>query len=520
MGFWFRFSCPPGRPLSLAQGPISLGSALALLLCTEGLLPTLGQAQPMPGPANHTLPATAPLPQGLPKAGAPSAALPPQPEEPYTLGAGDRLQMELFQLPQYSGEFEVQVDGSLSLPLVGNVNIRDLTLEQASAAISQRYGQYLRRPGVTLNLLNRRPLVVGIAGEINRPGAYPLSIEGTAFPKLTQLFEVAGGITQSANLREVQIQRQINGRTQVFTTNLWDLINTGNLSQDIVLRDGDSIFIPSTLVPLDEAPILAAARFSPDSSVPITISVVGEVFRPGPYALRGGATRTGNAGVPGAQVGNAGNDVVFSPVQVSDAIQIAGGIKPRANIRQVQIRRVTRSGGEQVFSVDLWSLLQTGETRQNAILQDGDTVFIPTATAAISPAEAAVVAAASFAPNTIRVNVVGEVQRSGQVEVAPNTTLNQGILAAGGFNTRAYQDVVGLVRLNPDGTVTQREIPVDLALGMDDENNPTLQNGDIIIVGKSGLAAFGDNTALVSTPVANILNILTAPFRFFGFLDF
>ena len=490
---------PPGRPLSLAQGPIALGSALALLLCTEGLLPTLGQAQPRPGPANHTLPATAPLPQGLPRAGALSVALPPQPEEPYTLGAGDRLQMELFQLPQYSGEFEVQVDGSLSLPLVGNVNIRDLTLEQASAAISQRYGQYLRRPGVTLNLLNRRPPVVGIAGEINRPGAYPLSIEGTAFPKLTQLFEVAGGITQSANLREVQIQRQINGRTQVFTTNLWDLINTGNLSQDIVLRDGDSIFIPSTLVPLDEAPILAAARFSPDSSVPITISVVGEVFRPGPYALRGGATRTGNAGVPGAQVGNSGNDVVFSPVQVSDAIQIAGGIKPRANIRQVQIRRVTRSGGEQVFSVDLWSLLQTGETRQNAILQDGDTVFIPTATAAISPAEAAVVAAASF---------------------APNTTLNQGILAAGGFNTRAYQDVVGLVRLNPDGTVTQREIPVDLALGMDDENNPTLQNDDIIIVGKSGLAAFGDNTALVSTPVANILNILTAPFRFFGFLDF
>ena len=498
MEFWFRFSCPPGRPLSLAQGPISLGSALALLLCTEGLLPTLGQAQPMPGPANHTLPATAPLPQGLPRAGAPSAALPPQPEEPYTLGAGDRLQMELFQLPQYSGEFEVQVDGSLSLPLVGNVNIRDLTLEQASAAISQRYGQYLRRPGVTLNLLNRRPLVVGIAGEINRPGAYPLSIEGTAFPKLTQLFEVAGGITQSANLREVQIQRQINGRTQVFTTNLWDLINTGNLSQDIVLRDGDSIFIPSTLVSLDEAPILAVARFSPDSSVPITISVVGEVFRPGPYALQGGATRTG---------------------QVSDAIQIAGGIKPRANIRQVQIRRVTRSGGEQVFSVDLWSLLQTGETRQNAILQDGDTVFIPTATAVISPAEAAVVAAASFAPNTIRVNVVGEVQRSGQVEVAPNTTLNQGILAAGGFNDRARQDAVGLVRLNPDGSVTQREIPVDLAQGIDEANNPALQNNDIIIVGETGVAKFSDGLGIVTGPIADLLFILGAPFRLFDFFN-
>jgi polysaccharide biosynthesis/export protein len=178
----------------------------------------------------------------------------------------------------------------------------------------------------------------------------------------------------------VQVQRQVNGRTQTFTANLWDLINTGNLNQDIVLRDGDSIFMPSTLVPLDEAPILAAARFSPDSSVPINISVVGEVFRPGPYSLRGGSTRTGNAGVPGAQVGVTGNDVVFTPVKVSDALQIAGGIKPRANIRQVQIRRVTRSGGEQVFNVDLWALLQTGETRQNAILQEGDTVFIPAAT--------------------------------------------------------------------------------------------------------------------------------------------
>lgn len=490
--------------------PLGLAAVAGVLLV--GATAEIAIAQRMPGSA-ATLPRNESAPLSLP-ATAPSAPLPPQqPEGAYTLGPGDRVQMVLFRLPEYSGEFEVQVDGSLSLPLVGNVSVLDLTLAQASTALSQRYSQYLRRPGVTLNLLVRRPLVVGIAGEINRPGSYALAIEGSSFPKLTQLFEVAGGITQSANLRQVQVQRQTNGRTQTFTANLWDLINTGNLNQDIVLRDGDSIFIPSTLVPLDEAPILAAARFSPDSSVPINISVVGEVFRPGPYSLRGGTTRTGNAGVPGAQVGISGSDVVFTPVKVSDALQIAGGIKPRANIRQVQIRRITRSGGEQVFDVDLWSLLQTGETRQNAILQEGDTVFIPTATAAISPADAAQVARASFSPNTIRVNVVGEVQRGGQVEVAPNSTLNQGILAAGGFNPRAQQDVVGLVRLNPDGTVTQREIPVDFALGIDDANNPTLQNDDIILVGKSGLARFSDNVGLVANPVGGILNILTAPFR-------
>lgn len=506
MGFWLML-----KQQSLGWVPHTL-FGLAALLCTEAMIPATVQAQTMGG--STAMPVSAPLDQ--PTSPAPvapaqaTAPLPQQSEGAYTLGAGDVINMDLFRLPQYSGEFEVQVDGSLSLPLVGNVNIQGLTLDQATSTLTQRYTQYLRRPGVTLNLVRRRPLVVGIAGEVNRPGAYPLRIEGSSFPKLSQLFEAAGGITQSANLRQIQIQRQVNGSTQTITANLWDLINTGNLNQDITLRDGDSIFVPSTLVPLDEAPILAAATFSSDVSVPINIAIIGEVFRPGPYTLRGGPTRTGDAGVPG---GEAGSTNRFSPVKVTDAIQIAGGIKPKANIRQVQVRRVTRSGREEVFSVDLWNLLQTGEVRQNAILQEGDTVFIPTATGETLPAEAAQLAQASFSPNTIRVNVVGEVRRAGLVEIPPNSTLNQGILAAGGFNTRAQQDVVGLIRLNPDGTVTQREIPIDFAQGIDEANNPTLQNNDVIIVGETGLARFSDNVGNLANPIGSILSIFTAPFR-------
>ncbi len=491
---------------------------LTLVLCNQG---GSALAQAMPGGTSNQASTTVPLAQpGATTANpTPQSAtpLPRQPEEAYTLGAGDVLNMNLFRLPQYSGEFEVQVDGSLSLPLVGNVNIQGLTLDQATARITQQYSQFLRRPGVTLNLLRRRPLVIGVAGEVNRPGAYALQIEGTAFPKLSQLFEAAGGITQSANLRQVQIQRQVNGSTQTFTANLWDLINTGNLNQDVTLRDGDSIFIPSTIVPLDEAPILAAATFSSDVSIPINIAVIGEVFRPGPYTLRGGPTRTGDAGVPGGEAG--GTNVRFSPVKVNDAIQIAVGIKPKANIRQVQVRRTTRSGREEVFSVDLWNLLQTGEVRQNAILQEGDTVLIPTATGDPLPEEAAQLAEASFSPNTIRVNVVGEVRRAGVVEISPNSTLNQGILAAGGFNTRAQTDTVGLIRLNPDGSVTQREIPIDFAQGIDEGNNPTLQNNDVIIVGETGLARFSDNLGNLANPIGSILSIFTAPFRILNLFD-
>ncbi|HSM84060.1 MAG TPA: SLBB domain-containing protein [Nodosilinea sp.] len=436
----------------------------------------------------------------------------PPVNEPYILGQGDRVRITLFRLPDYSGDYEVQVDGTLNLALIGPVVVEGLSVDQATALISSRYGQTLRRPIVTLNLLARRPIEITVAGEINQPGSYAL--DSANFPKLTQLFELAGGATQSADLRNVQIRRQQNGRTQVLTANLWQLVSAGDTNQNLNLRDGDSIYIPSTLIPLDEGPLLANSNLSSNEPQAVSVAVVGEVFRPGPYLLRGGSTRTGSAGVPGGEQGFAG-----SPTTVTDAIQVAGGIKPQANIRQIEVRRPTRSGNPQVFKVDLWEMLQAGDLRQNAILQEGDTVFIPTATGQADPAEATRVAEASFSPNTIRINVVGEVPNRGIVNVPPNTPLNQGILAAGGFNNRAREDVVGLVRLNPDGSVTQREISVDFAQGINDENNPVLQNNDIIIVGRSGLATFSDTVGSVTNPISNLLFILGAPFRFLNLFD-
>ncbi|WP_017297417.1 polysaccharide biosynthesis/export family protein [Nodosilinea nodulosa] len=478
----------------------------------DALLPSPTMAQRMPGGPEASAPLTnAARPRPAAAQNAPVLSSPPI-NEPYTLGQGDRVRVNLFQLPDYSGDYDVQVDGTLNLAMIGSVVVEGLTIDQATALISNRYAQTLRRPIVTLNVLTRRPVEITIAGEINRPGSY--SMDGADYPKLTQLFETAGGVTQSADLRNVQIRRQQNGRTQVLTANLWQLVNAGDTNQNLNLRDGDSIYIPSTLVPLDEGPLIATSNLSSNAAQPVNVAVVGEVFRPGPYLLRGGATRTGSAGVPGGEQGFTG-----SPTTVTDAIQVAGGIKPQANIRQIEVRRTTRSGNQEVFKVDLWEMLQAGDLRQNAILQEGDTVFIPTATGTVDPGEATRLAEASFSPNSIRINVVGEVRNSGLVNVPPNTPLNQGILAAGGFNNRAREDVVGLVRLNPDGSVTQQEISVDFAQGINAENNPLLQNNDIIIVGTSGLANFSDTLGSITSPLSNLLYILGSPFRLFNLLN-
>jgi polysaccharide biosynthesis/export protein len=428
-------------------------------------------------------------------------------EAAYALGAGDRIRIDVFRVTQYSGENIVLVDGTLNLPVAGNVYVQGMTLQQAEAAISNQYARFLRRPIVTITLLAPRPVKVGVAGEVKHPGFYTLNPNSGETPTLAQVLESAGGIRQSANLRQVEIRRQNAGGEEIITVNLWQFLQTGDLSYNLTLRDGDSIFVPTAAtVDLAESSQLAAASFAADETTPLNIAVVGEVFRPGPYTVAGSA-QTAEAGVPG------GTTALGTAPTVTRAIQVAGGITPTANIRGIQIRRNTRDGSQQTIPINLWQLLEAGDLRQDIILQEGDTIFVPTATA-IEPTEAAEIAAASFSPNSIRVNVVGEVVRPGTIEVPPNTPLNQAVLSAGGFNTRANQSIE-LIRLNANGTISRQEVDVNFAQNPDTTGNPTLRNNDVIIVKRSGLASISDALGTAADPIGRFFTLFSIPLNFF-----
>lgn len=433
-----------------------------------------------------------------------------QAEEDYTLGAGDRLRMEILQVPQFSGEQEVLVNGTLNLPQVGRLSVQGMTLDQAQNAIASKYAQILRRPIVTLTLLTPRPLRIGIAGEIIRPGTYTITRQESQFPTITQALKMAGGITQAADLRNVQVRRpQRLSSEETINVDLWQLLQTGDLGNDITLRDGDTIYVPTaTNINVAEASQLVSTSFSAETNKPLNVVVIGEVFRPGPYTVTGTA-RTGAAGGVGAAAG--GGDI---PPTATRAIQVAGGITPRADIRGIEIRRSTKTGSELTISVNLWELLQTGDARQDAILQESDTIFVPTA-AEINPAEATQIATASFSPDTIIVNVVGEVPRPGAIQIPPNTPLNQALLTAGGFNNRARKSSVELVRLNLNGTVERRTVSIDFAQGVNDQTNPALRNNDVIIVGRSTLASVSDTLDTAISPLGRFLTILNFPLNLF-----
>lgn len=313
----------------------------------------------------------------------------------YVLGPGDRIRIDIFNIPEFSGPengvHEVLVDGTLALPLAGTVAVQGLTLGEAQTALANRYASLLTRPPrLTVTLLSARPVRVVVAGEVNRPGTYTIELEsetsggggggGRQWPTLTQVIQEAGGITQQANIKDIQVRRPQRQGDAILTASLWDLIRTGDISQDVRLRDGDTIVIPQAV--------------------------------------------------------------------------------------------------------------------------------------AISPEESVTISSANFSPAEMPVQVVGEVASPGGVTLPANATLNQAILAAGGFeSSRAQSSRVQLVRLNPDGSVDQRTVDVDLAASANDSTNPILRPNDVVIVDRNTAAAAGDTLGLFLRPFTTLTTVL----RFLGF---
>lgn len=453
---------------------------------------------------------TAPNPSGQS-----TAPLPPPTTEfateetDYTLGAGDTINLDIFQVEEYSGDYPVLVDGTISLPLVGRVDVRDLSLQETSEAVSKEYATYLKRPIITVGLVTPRPLRIGISGEVDNPGAYEVALttETPQFPTVTDMLEQAGGITTIADVRNVRVTRQKGGKEMVYNANLWDLLTKSQIKQDISLRDGDTIFIPTTdEINTTELDRLAQASFGLQSDKPIKVAVVGEVYRPGSHFVKPELLSDENNN--GANQGKRES----IPPRLSQAINAANGIKPLANVTEVQVKRTAWNGEEKIIAVNLWDVLQTGDTSQDIILQEGDKIIIPEATG-LSEANRRKLASATFSPEKITVNVVGEVVNPGPVEVQPNTPLNQAILAAGGFDSqRANSKEVELVSLKPDGTVEKRQVEIDLGAEVNQETNPVLGQNDVVVVGRSGTTAATDGLGNITSPLGGLFGLFNAIF--------
>ena len=93
----------------------------------------------------------------------------------YILGPGDRLQIELLDLPELSGEFTIGPDGTFYLPRLRALQVEGLTIEELRLFLTEQFRPYVRQPEVFITPVGYRPVRVYVGGEVARPGYYTIS---------------------------------------------------------------------------------------------------------------------------------------------------------------------------------------------------------------------------------------------------------------------------------------------------------------------------------------------------------
>lgn len=145
----------------------------------------------------------------------------------YRIGVGDQLKVTVFGEDNLSGEFEVNAQGQVSLPLIGEQQAKGLTLQEFRELLIRRLADgYLKNPKVTADILNYRPIYVH--GEVKNGGEFKYK----AGLSVRDAIAMAGGYTYRANEDYIYVARQ--GEPDVAV----------RAPAEIVILPGDNIRVP------------------------------------------------------------------------------------------------------------------------------------------------------------------------------------------------------------------------------------------------------------------------------------
>jgi len=211
------------------------------------------------------------------------------------LGEGDSIRITVFQNPDLTTETRISERGTVTFPLVGEIVLAGLTPAAAETRIAKQLieGKFVLNPQVGLNLVRLRSRQVSVLGQVARPGRYPLDDTSA---NLTDLLALAGGVSPGGD-DKVTVMVTRNGKTAKLEIDVPSMYRTGDLSRNLQLENGDTIFV-------QRAPVFY---------------IYGEVQRAGSYRLELAMT-------------------------VMQALSIGGGVTARGTDHGLKIRRRAPDG--------------------------------------------------------------------------------------------------------------------------------------------------------------------------------
>lgn len=247
----------------------------------------------------------------------------------YRIGPGDLLEIKVFEVEQLNQVVRVSEDGTVTLPLLGQVRIEGSTqsgVVQKLTALLQ--AKYVKNPQVTVFIKEYKNQQVAVIGAVEKPGSYEL----VGRKNLLQVISQAGGLTDQASDEIFVLRGGQNGKTSSIAIDLRDLLVNGNQKLNIPIEPNDVVNVP-----VDRE---------------IKVFVFGRVTQPGALKFK-----------------------ISERVTLLKAIAQAGGLAEGARKGAVTITRKDKAGKEQKIRVDLGDVL-SGKTK-DMLLEEGDVVFVP-----------------------------------------------------------------------------------------------------------------------------------------------
>ena len=164
-------------------------------------------------------------------------------EKEYSLQVGDQLDIKFYFNPELNEQVTIRPDGRISLQLVREITAAGLTPGELAELLTKKYASELKKPEITVIVRSFNSQKVYVDGEVAKPGMVPLVGTLTLLQALSQ----AGGVKDSARTTEViVIRRGADNQPLAIAVNLDKAIDGTDMSQDIILRPFDIVYVPKS----------------------------------------------------------------------------------------------------------------------------------------------------------------------------------------------------------------------------------------------------------------------------------
>jgi len=158
----------------------------------------------------------------------------------YIVQPGDTLGVTVWKEQDLQGEILVRPDGGMTFPLAGEIAAAGHTVEDIRKTLQARLSKYIPDPVVTVLVKKTDGSRIFVVGKVARPGDFllirPMDV--------MQALSLAGGATPYADVNGIRILRRDGTRQEEFRFRYDDVRRGKNLSQNILLKSGDTVVVP------------------------------------------------------------------------------------------------------------------------------------------------------------------------------------------------------------------------------------------------------------------------------------